>query len=156
MEKKECATRPKSTGYAITINRLATERAELFKEAIVYRKRLVEISKDAAAIDRILKMFDHEGDLDILMPRRVLDVVFKRGELAELVYTQLRHAGRPLSTRELACLIILERGENVKDKKYVTKVTGRVYKKLMRLKKEGEVRLAPGPERKQRWELALF
>jgi len=156
MEKKESANWPKTTGYAITINRLLRKRAELFTEAIGYRKRLHEISKDVEAIDRTLKLFDHEGDLDVLMPRRVQDVIFKRGELAELVFTRLRYAGRPLGTREIACLIILERGENVKDKKYVTKVTVRVYKKLMRLKKEGEVRLAPGNKGKQRWELALF
>lgn len=156
MEKKQYNARSKSVDHSVTINGILTRRAVIFKEAIGLHKRLREIQKDVAAIDRILEVFDYDGDADGLMPRRLHETIFRRGELVRLVFKELRRAEKPLTTRQLACLIIVARGEDEKDKKYVTKITKRVYKKLMLLKKDGDVRLMPGNRGKHQWELTLI
>ncbi len=100
MEKKRYNARSKSVDHSVTINGLLTRRAVLFKETIGLHKRLREIKKDVAAIDRILEIFDYDGDADDLMPQRLHETIFRRGEVVRLVFKELRRAQNPLTTRQ--------------------------------------------------------
>ncbi len=153
MRKITNIARARLTDYSHTVNGLLTKRAELFNEAILIRDRLAEIKNDIGAIDRTLTTLGYEGDLDAAMPRQKREVIFGRGELTKGILTELRHADEPLGSREIARLLISTRGEDERDRNYLTQLTRRVSKALRILKKNGVVRSAPDNRGNLLWEL---
>lgn len=153
MRKITNIARARPTDYSHTVNGLLTKRAELFNEAILIRDRLAEIKNDIGAIDRTLTTLGYEGDLDACMPRQKREVIFGRGELTKGILTELRHAEEPLGSREIASLLISTRGEDARDRNYLTQLTRRVSKALRILKKNGVVRSAPDNRGNLFWEL---
>ena len=153
MKKITNLTKSRVTDYSHTINGLLTKRADLFNEAILIRDRLAEIKNDLGAIDRTLTTLGYEGDLDAAMPRQKREVVFGRGELTKSILTELRHAEEPLGSREIARLLISTRGEDARDRRYLTDLTRRVSKALRILKKNGVVRSAPDNRGNLFWEI---
>jgi hypothetical protein len=119
---------------------LLTKRADLFTEAERLRDRLAEIRNDIGAIDRSLSVFGYTGDLDAAMPRQKREVIFGRGELSKAIYGELREADGPLSSRDIARSIVALRGEDARDRKYLSDLTKRVSKALRAMREEGNVR----------------
>jgi hypothetical protein len=128
--------------YEHTISGLLTKRADLFNEAERLRDRLAEIKNDIGAIDRTLSVLDYKGDLDAAMPRQKREVIFGRGELSKAIYRELREADGPLSSRDIAREIVALRGEDARDRKYLSELTKRVSKALRAMRGEGNVRSA--------------
>lgn len=104
--------------YEHTISGLLGKRAELFNEAERIRDRLAEIKNDIGALDRVLGTLGYTGDLDAAMPRQKREVIFGRGELSKAIMGELRHAEGPLSSRDIASVIVSMRGEDARDRKY--------------------------------------
>lgn len=123
-----------------TISGLLAKRADLFNEAERIRDRLAEIRNDLGAIDRTLGVLGYKGDLDASMPRQKREVIFGRGELSKAIYGELREATGPLSSRDIAREIVAMRGEDARDRKYLSDLTKRVSKALRGMKAEGNVR----------------
>lgn len=123
-----------------TISGLLAKRADLFGEAERIRDRLAEIRNDIGAIDRVLGTLGYTGDLDAAMPRQKREVIFGRGELIRGIMSELRHAEGPLSSREIAQNLISLRGEDARDRKYVSDLTRRVSKALRQSRDDGAVR----------------
>lgn len=123
-----------------TISGLLTKRADLFNEAERLRDRLAEIRNDIGAIDRTLGVLGYSGDLDAAMPRQKREVIFGRGELSKAIYEELRDADGPLSSRDIARSIVALRGEDARDRKYLSELTKRVSKALRGMREEGRVR----------------
>lgn len=123
-----------------TISGLLTKRADLFNEAERLRDRLAEIKNDIGAIDRTLSVLGYKGDLDAAMPRQKREVIFGRGELSKAIYRELREADGPLSSRDIAREIVALRGEDARDRKYLSELTKRVSKALRAMREEGSVR----------------
>lgn len=126
--------------YEHTITGLLAKRADLFNEAERIRDRLAEIRNDIGAIDRTLTVLGYDGDLDAAMPRQKREVIFGRGELTQAIYAELRNAEAPLSSRDIAREIVTMRGEDARDRRYLSDLTKRVSKALRGMKKAGEVR----------------
>jgi hypothetical protein len=126
--------------YEHTISGLLTKRADLFNEAERLRDRLAEIKNDIGAIDRTLSVLGYSGDLDAAMPRQKREVIFGRGELSKAIYRELREAERPVSSRDIAREIVALRGEDARDRKYLSDLTKRVSKALRSMREEGNVR----------------
>lgn len=143
----------RTTSYEHTITGLLSRRAELFGEAERIRDRLAEIKNDIGAIDRTLGTFGYSGDLDAAMPRQKREVIFGRGELTNGILAELRHAEKPMGSRDIARGLISTRGEDARDRKYLTELTRRVSKALRNLKEEGVVRSAPDNCGNLYWEL---
>jgi len=143
----------RTTDYSHTINGLLTKRADLFNEAIQIRDRLAEIKNDTSAIDRTLQMLGYDGDLDAAMPRQKREVIFGRGELTKAILAEIRYAEQPLGSRDIARLVISTRGEDARDRRYMTDLTKRVSKALRVLKLNGVVRSAPDNRGNLYWEL---
>lgn len=135
-----------------TISGLLTKRADLFNEAGRLRDRLAEIRNDLGAIDRTLNVLGYTGDLDAAMPRQKRNVVFGKGELSKAVYGELRNATEPLSSREIAREIVVMRGEDARDRKYLADLTKRVSKALRAMREVGEVRSATDAKGNVMWE----
>lgn len=123
-----------------TITGLLKKRADLWNEAERIRDRLAEIKNDVGALDRVLGTLGYTGDLEAVMPRQKREVLFGKGELTGAVCRELRGAERPLRSREIAESIVALKGEDARDRRYVSELTKRVSKALRRLRDEGEVR----------------
>jgi hypothetical protein len=135
-----------------TISGLLTKRADLFNEAERIRDRLAEIKNDIGAIDRTLDVLGYTGDLDAAMPRQKREVIFGRGELSKAIMGELRHAEGPLSSRDIAREIVTMRGEDARDRKYLSELTKRVSKALRQMKAEGHVKSAVDAKGNLSWE----
>ena len=135
-----------------TITGLLGKRADLFNEAECIRDRLAEIKNDIGAIDRTLGVLGYTGDLDAAMPRQKREVIFGRGELARAIMGELRNAEGPLSSRDIAREIVTMRGEDARDRKYLSDLTKRVSKALRQMKAEGHVKSAVDAKGNMNWE----
>lgn len=137
-----------------TINGLLQKRADLFNETEQIRDRLATIRNDVASLDRTLRMVGFTGDLDAIMPRRKVYRLFGQGELLEAVLNELRHAERPLKSREIAQGIVALRGDDARDRGYVSEVTRRISKCLRAERERGTIRAKTGTGRMIVWEWA--
>jgi hypothetical protein len=142
----------RATDYSHTVNGLLQKRADLFNEAEHLRDRLAEIKNDIGAIDRTLVVLDYKGDLDAAMPRQKREVIFGRGELSKAIYRELREADGPLSSRDIAREIVALRGEDARDRKYLSELTKRVSKALRAMREEGNVRSVTDAKGNVSWE----
>ena len=136
-----------------TISGLLTKRADLFNEAERLRDRLAEIRNDLGAIDRTLGVLGYNGDLDAAMPRQKREVIFGRGELSRAIYEELRNATGPLSSRDIAREIVAMRGEDARDRKYLSDLTKRVSKALRQTYHAGDVKPVTGTRGERLWRL---
>lgn len=134
-----------------TISGLLKKRADLFGEAERIRDRLAEIKNDIGAIDRTLSVLGHEGDLDAAMPRQKREVVFGRGELTRAIFAELRQAEGPLSSRDIARQLIELRGEDARDRRYISDLTKRVSKALRVMHQEDAVRRVVDDKSNYKW-----
>ena len=149
MEKIRLA---RTESFEHTITGLLTKRAELFNEAERIRDRLAEIRNDIAAIDRTLNVLGCKRDLDEAMPRQKREVIFGRGELSKAIYGELRTAEGPLSSRDIAREIVVMRGEDARDRRYLSDLTKRVSKALRAMREEGTVRSVTDAKGNLLWE----
>lgn len=136
-----------------TISGLLKKRADLFNEAIRLRDRLAEIRNDIGAIDRVLGTLGYTGDLDAAMPRQKREVIFGRGELSRAVLNELRERGEPLTSRQIAQAIISLRGDDARDRNYISGLTKRVSKALRAIRASGLVHSAVDTKGNVTWAL---
>lgn len=142
----------KTDTFEHTITGLLKKRSELYNEAERIRDRLAEIKNDIGAIDRTLNVLGYTGDLDAAMPRQKREVIFGRGELSKAIMGELRHAEGPLSSRDIARAIVSMRGEDARDRNYISDLTKRVSKALRQIKAEGLVRSIVDAKGNVAWE----
>lgn len=138
-----------------TISGLLKKRADLFGEAERLRDRMAEMKNDIHAIDRVLQSLGYDGDLDAAMPRQKRDVIFGRGELTRAIMSELRDNDGPLSSREIAQSIIVLRGEDARDRKYLSDLVKRVSKALRQQRVEGRVIAMPDVAGRQVWKRVI-
>lgn len=93
-------------------------------------ERLAEIKNDIQAVDKTLRIMGYDGELDAVMPRQRRHVIFGQGELLDSLILELRHADRPLKSRELAQNVLASSGNDIRDRRAVSDLTRRVSKCL--------------------------
>lgn len=140
--------------YEHTISGLLTKRREMISEAEGLRDRLAAIKNDMAALDRTLAALGFTGDLEAMMPRQKRHVIFGRGELLRAILDELRDAGRPLRSREIAQAIVAVQGNDVRDQRTIADLTKRVGKALRPLRADGQVRSVTDQSGVVAWRLA--
>ncbi len=119
---------------------LLAKRSKMFNEAERLRDRMAEIKNDVAALDRVLGTLGYTGDLDSIMPRQKVTRLFGAGELLRACLAEIRHADGPITSRDIARNIIEVRGEDPADRKYLSDLTRRISKCLVKPRSEGLVR----------------
>jgi hypothetical protein len=117
-----------------TISGLLQKREELQRETAELRERMAVVSNDIEAIDRVLDAFGYQGELDGRTPRQARIVLFYRNELRQYLLNELRKAERPLSSRELACLVCQCEGKDARDARLLRDITRRVGCALRKLR----------------------
>lgn len=142
----------RASDYSHTTSGLLQKRADLFNEAERIRDRLAEIRNDIGAIDRTLAVLGYKGDLDAAMPRQKREVIFGRGELSRAIFDELRNATGPLSSRDIAREIIALRGEDARDRNYLSGLTKRVSKALRVMHQDGTVKRTTDAKGNHSWQ----
>lgn len=125
--------------YTETQNGLLKTRGDLFNEAERITERLAEIKNDIKALDKTLRLVGYKGELDAIMPRQRRNVIFGQGELLDALMLELRHAERPLKSRELAQNVLASTGDDIRDRRAVSDLTRRVSKCLRVQRERGVV-----------------
>ncbi len=121
------------------VNGLLAKREELQRENAELRERMAILANDLDALDRVLASCGYRGELIGSTPRQARIVLFYRNELREYLLAELRKAAKPLSSRELACLVCQCEGKDPADRRLVADVTRRVGCALRKMRAQGSV-----------------
>ncbi len=130
--------RARTTTFEHTISGLLTKRADLFKEEGQIHDQLAEIGNDVRAIDRVLASLGYEGEADAEMPRR-REVLYGMGQLSRAILDAIRTAPGPISSRELAKIVMCANGYDPGDTKALNEHARRVSKAMWWLMRRGLV-----------------
>jgi hypothetical protein len=141
--------RARTTTFEHTISGLLTKRADLFKEESQLHDRLAEIGNDVRAIDRVLASLGYAVEPDAEMPRR-REVLYGMGQLRGILDV-LRTAPEPLSSRDLAKVVMIANGYDPGDSKALKEHTRRVSKTMWWLRKRGLARGAAHQSGNMAW-----
>ena len=112
--------------YDHTISGLLAKREELLRENNELRERMAVVANDVEAIDRVLDAFGYKGELQDRAPRAARIILFYRNELRQFLLSELHKAARPMTARELACVVCQTEGKDHQDRRLLADVTRRV------------------------------
>lgn len=123
------------------LNGLVDRRAEIASRIEANQQELRRLIIELDAVEATIRIFDPDIDIMAIHPRPVppRHAAFK-GEVARIVFKSLREAKQPLTSRDIAKILMRERGLNVEDKDVVVMMTKRVGACLKTQKNKGYVR----------------
>jgi hypothetical protein len=86
------------------ISALRKKRAELSGELVAAEKRIIELRADINSLDGAIRVFDPTAAPDKIRPvrRRKKPTLIPRGQCSRAILDMLRHAGNPMTAREIA------------------------------------------------------
>lgn len=127
-------------GYNLTVQGLLRKRAELAGQAEVARDQLTARLAELDALDRTIRVFQPDIDLDDLPVKPAPPAMTgTRGEFQRFLLDALRKAEGPLTTHDLAKLVMAERGMNQADKVLVKLIRERTGNALAKMRRAGKV-----------------
>lgn len=141
------------TDYMVT--GLVKKRAELAGELESTHDRLRELVNQLEALDATLRIVAPDMEVEAIRPKafRPPEDWSKRGQMSRLVLSIVRQAREPLTTREIAAQMLLERAMAADDVKLLRTMTRRVASALRDQRDKGRVRSEDGPGTYQLWEV---
>ena len=136
------------------IHGLVRRRAELSGDIETTQKKLQQMIVDLEHLDRTLLMFDPEYRIDTIKPRafRPPDDWSKRGQMTRIILGILRQASGPMTSRDTALQLILERGLGQDDQKLVRLMAKRCGVALRGMRDRGVAQSSEGPGQCVLWE----
>jgi hypothetical protein len=142
------------TDYMVT--GLVKKRAELAGEIEAGHARLRELVNQLEHLDATLRIVAPDLEVEAIRPKafRPPDDWSKRGQMSRLVLSILRTSKEPLTTREIAAQMLLERAMDAEDQKMLRTMTKRVGAALREQRDRGRVASQDGPGTYQLWEVA--
>lgn len=127
-------------GYDLTVQGLIRKRAELAGLASARRDQLSATLADLDAIDRVIRVFKPDIDLGDLPDKPAPPALSgTRGELQRFLLDALRKADGPLSTFDLADMVMRERGLDPADRIMRKLIAAKTGNALAKLRKKGMV-----------------
>jgi hypothetical protein len=98
------------TDYMVT--GLVKRRAELAGEMKATQEALSQMARDLETLDAAIKLVAPELDIPAIAPKMVRppDDWSRRGEMSRVVFGIMRAANKPLTSREIAAQMIVQRG----------------------------------------------
>jgi hypothetical protein len=141
------------TDYVVT--GLVKRRAELAGEIERTHEALRTMVRDLESLDATLIQFAPDMQLEAIKPKafRPPDDWSKRGEMSRIILSILRCAAEPMTTRDVAFELIVERALDKSDQRLIRLMSKRVGVALRGQRDKGVVRSAQGPGQYQLWEL---
>lgn len=133
---------------------LIAKRAELAGQLEHHQAKVRQLVMEVDAVDQTLRLFDPDIELAEIKPKPLppRHAAYK-GEVARIVLSTLREAGRPCSTEELTMHVMAERGMNTADKRLMKTVMKRVGSCLRHHRSKGLLRSTQGHGARLQWEV---
>ncbi len=124
--------------YSHATSGLLKKRSELVNELDRCFARIAELRNDIAATNRVLRAFGYDGELDDKAgPSR--NVMFEKGQLGRAIMDELRMAGEPRSTSQLATALIRRFKQDHNDKTLLRDYVERTSNAMQKLRTRGLV-----------------
>jgi hypothetical protein len=132
---------------------LIKKRAELAGDIERAHERLRQLVNDLEHIDGTLRVVAPDMELEAIRPKafRPPDYWARRGQMSRLVLSILRTSKEPLTTREIAAQMLLERAMDAEDRKLLRLMTKRVGVALRDQREKGRTFSTEGPGQYQLW-----
>ena len=139
----------------MVITGLMKRRALLTHEIEQTHERLRQMVIDLESLDATLLQFDPKLEIETIKPRafRPPKDWSKRGEMMRLIISVLRRATEPLTTRDIAFELIVERALDKTDQKLIRLMSKRVGVALRHQRDAGRVMSILGPGQYNLWQL---
>ena len=141
------------TDYVVT--GLVKRRAQMAREIEETHERLRCLVRDLEALDSTITQFDPSITIEAIKPRAFRPPAdwSKRGEMSRLILSVLRCAAEPLTARDIAFELIVERALDKTDQRLIRLMAKRVAVALRHQKDNGLVRSHQGPGQYNLWEI---
>ena len=141
------------TDYMVT--GLVKKRAELAGELSATHDRLRELVDQLEHLDATLRIVAPDVEVEAIRPKafRPPDDWSKRGQMSRLVLSILRQSKEPLTSREIAAQMLLERAMSPDDARMLRTMTKRVGAALREQREKGRVQSEDGPGTYQLWKI---
>jgi|SRR6185437_9871730 len=139
----------------LIVQGLSKRRAILTHEIEETHERLRRMIVDLENLDATLLQFDPALELETIKPRafRPPKDWSKRGEMMGLIISVLRRATEPLTTRDIAFELIVERALDKSNQKLIRLMSKRVGVALRHQRDAGRVACVQGPGQYNLWQL---
>ena len=117
-----------------------------------HRAKIIDLEN----LDYTIQIFDPDYQVETIRPKafRPPKDWANRGEMSRMVLSILRQAAEPLTTRDIAIQMLLERALDKDDKKLLRLMTKRVGVTLRGQREHGRVKAEQGPGQYMLWEIA--
>lgn len=141
------------TDYMVT--GLVKKRGELAGEIRSTSDHLAKLVKDIEAVDAALAVVAPDLEVESIRPKmfRPPSDWANRGQMSRLVLNILRQAREPLTTKEIAAQMVLERALDVNDQKLLNSMVRRVGSALRHQRDKDNAISTDGPGNYQLWSI---
>jgi hypothetical protein len=138
------------------ITALVKKRALLAGNIENAHAQLRQMVMDLENLDNTLRLFDPDYQVEAIKPKafRPPKDWSNRGEMTRIVLSILRQAAEPLTTRDIALQLLLERALDKDDQRLLRLMTKRVGVALRAQRGNGVVRSEQGPGQYMLWAIS--
>lgn len=135
---------------------LVKRRAQLAGDIENAHEALRKMVLDLESLDATILQFDPDYRVESIKAKafRPPKDWSNRGQMSRIILSVLRQAAEPLTTRDIALQLLVERALDKSDLKLLRLMTKRVGVALRGQKENGRVRCEQGPGQYMLWEIA--
>ena len=140
---------------SLVIAGLVRKRANLAGDIENTHDRLREMVADLEHLDATIRQFDPDYRVEAIRPKafRPPKDWAKRGEMTRIVLSILRQAAEPLTTRDIALQLLVERALDSSDQRLLRLMSKRVGVALRGQRDKSVVRSEQGPGQYMLWRI---
>lgn len=141
---------------AFVVSGLIKRRAQLAGDIEKAHESLRGMVLDLENLDATILQFDPDFKVEMIRPKafRSPKDWSNRGQMTRIVLSILRQAAEPLTSRDVALELLVERALDKNDQRLLRLMTKRVGVALREQKNKGVVRADQGPGQYMLWEIA--
>ncbi|WP_279356310.1 hypothetical protein [Methylobacterium indicum] len=138
------------------VTTLRTKRDEIEAHIAELRRQLAAAERDLSSVTAVLALYDLSPNTQIRFPAYAhLNRLFAYGEMFRLAKEALRHAGVPLTTRQIALEIVRLKKWDEADLLLRKAVAYRLIQSLTRASKQGRILTTGKKSGVRLWDLSL-
>jgi hypothetical protein len=141
----------------LVLSGIVCKRAELAGDIQRTHEALKRMIADLASLDATLRLFDPDIEIEAIKPKAFRPPAdwARRGEMSRIILDVLRQAAEPMTTRDIAFQLLIERALDNNDQKLLRLMTKRVGVALRHQRDGGVVESDQGPGQYMLWRLAF-
>jgi hypothetical protein len=131
----------------LAVSALVRKRAELAGDIEHAHEALKKMIADLESLDATLRLFDPGIQIEAIKPKAFRPPAdwAQRGEMTRIILDVLRQAAEPMTTRDIAFQLLIERALDNNDQRLLRLMTKRVGVALRGQRDAGLVASRPGP-----------